>query len=84
MHLFVFKRLGLEEAKPKKVTLQLADCSIKYLEGKVKDFLIKVGKFVFPEDFIILDYEADLEVPIILERPFLEAGQTLIDVKRES
>ena len=44
--------------------------------------LVKVDKFIFPMDFIILDYEADRDVPIILGRPFLATGRTLIDVQK--
>ena len=44
--------------------------------------LIRVDKFVLPADFIILDFEADREVPIILGRPFLAIGRTLIDVQK--
>ncbi|KAM6550362.1 hypothetical protein CsatB_000170 [Cannabis sativa] len=50
-------------------------------EGKIEDVLVQVDKFIFPADFIILDYEADRDVPIILGRPFLATGRTLIDVQ---
>ena len=53
------------------MSLQLADRSIAQPEGKIEDVLVKVDKFIFPVDFIILDFEADMEVPIILGRPFL-------------
>ncbi|XP_062075174.1 uncharacterized protein LOC133779200 [Humulus lupulus] len=49
---------------------------------EVEDVLVKVDKFIFPVDFIVLDYEADREVPIILGRPFLATGRTLIDVQK--
>lgn len=49
---------------------------------KIEDVLVKVDKFVFLANSIILDYEADKEVPIILERPFLATGRTLIDVQK--
>ncbi|KAL5563375.1 hypothetical protein UlMin_033122 [Ulmus minor] len=68
-------------SRPTTVSLQLADRSIAHLEGKIEDVLVKVDKFIFPVDFIVLDYEADLEVPIILGRPFLATGRTLIDVQ---
>ncbi|KAH9727218.1 hypothetical protein KPL70_008578 [Citrus sinensis] len=84
MPLSVFKQLGIEECKPTTVTLQLADRSHAYPEGKIEDVLVKVDKFIFPVDFIVLNFEADKEVPIILGRPFLATGKTLIDVhKRE-
>ncbi|KAH9779256.1 hypothetical protein KPL71_007658 [Citrus sinensis] len=54
-----------------------------YLKGKIEDVLVKVDKFIFPVDFIVLDFEADKEVPIILGKPFLATGKTLIDVQKE-
>ncbi|KAL5579626.1 hypothetical protein UlMin_012068 [Ulmus minor] len=76
----IFKTLGIREARPTTVSLQLADRSIAQPEGKIEDVLVKVDKFIFPVDFIILDFEADMEVPIILGRPFLATGRALIDV----
>ncbi|KAL5562825.1 hypothetical protein UlMin_032572 [Ulmus minor] len=77
----IFKKLGIGEARPTTVSLQLADRFIAHPEGKIEDVLVKVDKFIFPVDFIVLDYDADLEVPIILGRPFLATGRTLIDVQ---
>ncbi|KAL5570394.1 hypothetical protein UlMin_026969 [Ulmus minor] len=71
MPMSVFKQLGIGDARPTTVTLQLVDRSFAHPEGKIVDVLIRVDKFVFPADFIILDFEADREVPIILGRPFL-------------
>ncbi|KAL5564121.1 hypothetical protein UlMin_027285 [Ulmus minor] len=71
MPMSVFKQLGIGDARPTIVTLQLADHSFAHPEGKIEDVLIQVDKFVFPADFIILDFEADKEVPIILGGPFL-------------
>ena len=51
MPLSVFKELNIGEAHPTTVTLQLADRSIKKLEGKIEDVLIKVDKFIFPRGF---------------------------------
>ncbi|XP_024023163.1 uncharacterized protein LOC112092116 [Morus notabilis] len=82
MPMSIFKKLGIGEAWPTTVTLQLADRSLAHPEGKIENFLVKVDKFIFPIDFIILDYEADMEVPIILGRPFLAIGRTLIDVQK--
>ncbi|XP_062100899.1 uncharacterized protein LOC133806827 [Humulus lupulus] len=75
-------KLGIGEVRPTTVTLQLADRSLAYPDGKIEDVLVKVDKFIFPADFIVLDYEADIEVPIILGRPFLATGRTLIDVEK--
>ncbi|KAL5542585.1 hypothetical protein UlMin_010295 [Ulmus minor] len=80
MPLSIFRKLGLREVKPTTVSLQLADRSIKHLRGIIEDVLVKVDKFIFPADFIVLDMEEDREVPLILGRPFLATGRTLIDV----
>ncbi|XP_062089538.1 uncharacterized protein LOC133796074 [Humulus lupulus] len=81
MPMSIFKKLGIGEARPTTVTLQLANRSMAHPEGKIEDVLVQVDKFIFPADFIILDYEADREVPIILGRPFLATGRTLIDMQ---
>ncbi|XP_062104029.1 uncharacterized protein LOC133815176 [Humulus lupulus] len=82
MPMSVSRQLGIGEVRPTTVTLQLADRSLAYPDGKIEDVLVKVDKFIFPVDFIVLDYEADREVPIILGRPFLATGRTLIDVQK--
>ena len=91
MPLSIFRRLGLGEARPTTVTLQLADKSLKYsreVEGGggggvlIEDVMVKVDKFIFPTDFIMLDMEEDKEIPIILGRPFLATGRAMIDVQR--
>jgi len=81
MPLSVFRTLGLGEPKPISVSLQLADRSIKFPRGVIEDVLVKVKKLYFPADFIVLDMEEDREVPLILGRPFLTTGNTLIDVQ---
>ena len=80
MPLSIFRRLGLSEARPTTVTLQLADRSLKHPWGVIEDVLVKVDKFIFPIDFIVLDMEEDKEIPIILGRPFLATGRVMIDV----
>ncbi|XP_038896647.1 uncharacterized protein LOC120084908 [Benincasa hispida] len=82
MPLLIFKKLGIGEAKPTTITLQLADRSITYPEGKIEDVFVKVDEFIFFTDFIILNYEADIEIPIILGRPFLSIGRALIDMQK--
>ncbi|XP_024963864.1 uncharacterized protein LOC112504144 [Cynara cardunculus var. scolymus] len=82
MPLSVFNNLGIGEARPTTVTLQLANKSIAYPKGKIEDVLVQVDKFIFPANFIILDFEADKDIPIILGRPFLATGRTLIDVQK--
>ena len=66
------------------VSLQLTNKSIKYPLGVIENVLIKVDKFYFSADFIVLDIEEDRNMPLIFSRPFLAMGRTLIDVgKRE-
>ena len=82
MPLSIFRRLGLGEARLTTVTLQLANRSLKHPRGVIEDVLVKVDKFIFPADFIVLDMEEDKEIPIILGRPFLATGRAMIDVQR--
>ena len=89
MLLFIFRRLGLGEARPTTVTLQLADRSLKHPRkggrggggGVIEDVLVKVDKFIFLTYFIVLDMEEDKEIPIILGRPFQATSGALIDVQ---
>ncbi|KAL5573280.1 hypothetical protein UlMin_022877 [Ulmus minor] len=81
MPLSIFRKLGLGEPTPTMVSLVMADRSIKHPRGIVEDVLIKVGKLIFPVDFIVLDMEEDKDIPIILGRPFLATGGAIIDVK---
>ena len=60
----------------------MADRSHAYPEGNIEDVLVKVDKFIFSVDFIVLDFKVDKEVPIILGRPFLATRKTLIDVQK--
>ncbi|XP_016440435.1 uncharacterized protein LOC107766201 [Nicotiana tabacum] len=77
----LFKQLGLGVLRPTRITLQLADMSLVMPEGIIEDVLVRVGKSILPADFIVLYYEADEEVPIILGRPFLATGGAIIDVR---
>ncbi|GKF23021.1 reverse transcriptase domain-containing protein, partial [Tanacetum coccineum] len=62
------------------MTLELADRSITYPKGLAEEVYVKVGKFHFPANFVVVDFEADPRVPLILGRSFLKTGRTLIDV----
>jgi len=62
------------------MTLQLADRSMKYPYGVAEDVLVKVDKFMFPVDFVVMDIEEDTEVPLILGRPFMKTTKVIIDV----
>ena len=72
MPLFVAKRLSLGELTPTSMTLQMVDKTLAHLEGILEDVLIKVGKFVFLVDFVVINIEEDKQVPLLLGRPFLE------------
>nr|GEV72121.1 reverse transcriptase domain-containing protein [Tanacetum cinerariifolium] len=76
------KKLSLPELTPTRMTLKLADRSITRPKGVAEDIFVKVGKH-FPTDFVVVDFEADPRVPLILRRSFLRTGRTLIDVYGE-
>nr|GEV94120.1 reverse transcriptase domain-containing protein [Tanacetum cinerariifolium] len=80
MPLSVWNKLSLLELTPTLMTLELADRSISRPIGVAEDVFVKVGKFNFPADFIVVDFEADPRVPLILGRSFLKTRKALIDV----
>ena len=67
----IYKKLNLEELKPTNMCLSMADKSVTYPLGILKNVSTKLGKFVIPADFVVLEMEEDLEIPILFERPFL-------------
>nr|GEZ46197.1 reverse transcriptase domain-containing protein [Tanacetum cinerariifolium] len=83
MPLSIWKNLSLPELTPTWMTLELADRSITCPKGVTEDVLFKVGKFYFLTDFVVVYFEADPRVPLILGRSFLRTGCTLIDVYGE-
>ncbi|GJR28821.1 reverse transcriptase domain-containing protein [Tanacetum coccineum] len=83
MPLSIWKKLSLPELTPTRMTLELADRSITLPKGVAEDVFVKVGKFHFPTDFVVVDFDVDPRVPLILERSFLRTGRALIDVYRE-
>nr|GEU78315.1 reverse transcriptase domain-containing protein [Tanacetum cinerariifolium] len=80
MPLSVWNKLSLPELSPTCMTLELADRSISRLVGVAKDVFVKVGNFHFLADFVVIDFDADPRVPLILGRSFLKTGRALIDV----
>jgi hypothetical protein len=82
----VYEQLRLGERKPTSITLELADRSVKIPRGIIEDVLVKVDKFIFPADFIVLDGEpiqiSSRKIPVILGRPFMATANTIIDVKK--
>nr|GFA65771.1 reverse transcriptase domain-containing protein [Tanacetum cinerariifolium] len=83
MPLFVWKKLGLPDLIPTRMTLELANRAICTPDGIAKDVFVPVGKFTFLADFVVVDYESDPRVPLILGRPFLRTARALIDVHGE-
>nr|GFA92487.1 reverse transcriptase domain-containing protein [Tanacetum cinerariifolium] len=82
MPLSIWKKLSLPELTPTRMTLtlELADRSITRPKGVAEDVFVKVGKFHFPTDFVVVDFKAGPRVPLILRRSFLRTGHTLINV----
>nr|GEW71145.1 reverse transcriptase domain-containing protein [Tanacetum cinerariifolium] len=80
MPLSVWKKLGLPDLIPTRMTLELANRSICTPDGITRDVFVPVGKFTFQADFVVVDYESDPRVPLILGRPFLRTARALIDV----
>nr|GEY48244.1 reverse transcriptase domain-containing protein [Tanacetum cinerariifolium] len=83
MPLFIWKKLSLPELTPTQMTLELADRSITRPKGVSEDVFVKVGKFYFLTDFVVVDFKVDPRVPLILGRSFLRTGRALIDVYGE-
>ena len=81
----VYMQLGLGELKPTNITLSLADRSVKIPKGIVEDVLVKVDKFYYPVDFVVLDTKpienGPNHVPIILGRPFLATANAIINCR---
>nr|GFB26536.1 hypothetical protein [Tanacetum cinerariifolium] len=83
MPLYVWMKLGLPELISTRMTFELANRAICTPAGIVRDVFVPIGKFTFPADFVIVDYESDPRVPLILGRPFLRTARALIDVHDE-
>ena len=81
----VYKQLGLGELKPIKIALSLANRSVKIPKGIVEDDLVKIDKFYYPVDFVVLDTEPIASepnhIPIILGRPFLATANVIINCR---
>nr|GEU53498.1 reverse transcriptase domain-containing protein [Tanacetum cinerariifolium] len=80
MPLSVWNKLSFPDLSPTCMTLELADRLISRPVGVVKDVFVKVGTFHFPADFVVIDFDADPRVPLILERSFLKTERALIDL----
>ncbi|GJW49153.1 reverse transcriptase domain-containing protein [Tanacetum coccineum] len=80
MPLSVWKKLMLPELIHTRMTLELANWWVAYPVGIAEAVFMQVGKFTFPVDFVIVDYDIDPRVPLILGRPFLRTAHALADV----
>ncbi|KAK5833706.1 hypothetical protein PVK06_017560 [Gossypium arboreum] len=76
----MFKQLGLGKPKQTRMSIQFADKTIRFPRGIIEDVLVKVDKFIFPVDFVVLYIEEDNNAPFNLGRPFLAIAKTIIDV----
>ncbi|GJU40978.1 putative reverse transcriptase domain-containing protein [Tanacetum coccineum] len=80
MPLLTYLNLGLGELAHTKLTVELADRTMKYPKGIVENVLVGIGKLVFSIDLIILDMPEDVKVPLILERTLLSTAHAKINV----
>ncbi|GJW28261.1 reverse transcriptase domain-containing protein [Tanacetum coccineum] len=79
----LYAKLSLKTLKPTKISVRLVDRSFQYPVRIAENMLVKVGKFTFPADFVILEMEEDSKVPLILGRPFLHTANAIIRVKQK-
>ncbi|GKC47136.1 reverse transcriptase domain-containing protein [Tanacetum coccineum] len=79
----IYKQLRLGALKPTRMTLELANRSITYPMGIAEDVVVRVDGFTFLADFVVVNFEPDPRVPIILGRPFLRTAKALIDLYEE-
>ncbi|XP_009792591.2 uncharacterized protein [Nicotiana sylvestris] len=79
----VFKTLGIGKPRPTSMRLQMAGRTMKRPLEIIDNALVRVDKFIYPIDFVILDCQVDYEVSIILGRPLLAKGKALVDMEDE-
>nr|GEY85684.1 reverse transcriptase domain-containing protein [Tanacetum cinerariifolium] len=80
MPLSIWKKLRLPTLNDTKMVLELADRTISKPTDVAENVFVKVGKFYFPVDFVVLNFVADPRVPLILGRPFLSTAHAIINV----
>nr|GEV00999.1 hypothetical protein [Tanacetum cinerariifolium] len=83
MPLLIYEKLGIGSLKPTRMTLELANRSVALPKGIAQDVIVRVDIFNFLADFVVVDFEADPRVPIIVERPFLRIAKALVDQYEE-
>ncbi|GJU88481.1 reverse transcriptase domain-containing protein [Tanacetum coccineum] len=79
----IYKQLGLGALKPTRMILELANRSVTHPMGIAEDVVVRVDGFTFLADFVVVNFEPDPRVPIILGRPFLRTAKALIDLYEE-
>ena len=86
----LYQQPGLGDLSPTRVTIQLAHCSVKVPKGEINDVLIRVGEFIYPVDFIVLETQPvsnsnhRAQTPVILGRPFLATANAIINCRNGS
>ncbi|GJY71621.1 reverse transcriptase domain-containing protein [Tanacetum coccineum] len=80
----IYKQLGLEALTPTRMTLELANRSITHPMGIAEDVVVSVDGFTFLANFVMVNFEPDPRVPIILGKPFLHTIKALIDLYEET
>lgn len=76
-----YKKLNLPKLRPIRTTIHLSNNTVTFLRGICEDLFVKIDKFIFSVDFIVLDMEEDNKVPVILRRPFLSTDRALVDIR---
>lgn len=84
MSLSICEKHKLEEVRPTRMSLQLADHFVKFPIGMLENVPVRICQFYIPINFIIMDIKEDSNIPIILGRPFLSTVGAIINVKKES
>ncbi|GJW97307.1 hypothetical protein Tco_0179115 [Tanacetum coccineum] len=84
MPLSMYKRLGMGKLEPIDMIIEMADNTKRTPKGIVRNLLIKIDKFIFPVDFVILEMVEDFRIPIILGRPLLAITRATIDIFKKS
>ncbi|GKB08337.1 hypothetical protein Tco_0836621, partial [Tanacetum coccineum] len=84
MPLSMYKRLGIGKLEPINMVIEMADNTKCTPKGIIENLLIKIDKFIFPIDFVILDMVEDFRMPIILGRPLLATAHAKVDIFRKS
>ncbi|XP_023743721.2 uncharacterized protein LOC111891890 [Lactuca sativa] len=76
-----YQKLNIQKMKAMKMTIHMENRLVTHPRGIVEDILVKIGKFVFPVDFVVIDMKEDVNVPIILGRPLLNTARALVDIR---